>query len=87
MSSYEMSPQLISKIERIINEDIEAIGLLAEVSEDIDDPTIRALITSIIGDKYGHIRFFTLLLSSATIIPVKTKISKGYSLNLKDNNI
>lgn len=64
MSPYEMSPQLISKIEQIINRDIEDIDLLAEIAEGISDPTIKALITSIIGDEYGHVRFFTLLLSS-----------------------
>lgn len=87
MSSYEMSPQLISKIKRIIDHNFEAMGLLAEVSEDIRDPTIRALITSIIGDEYGHVRFFTLLLSSATTIPVKTKMDEEYSVNLEENNI
>jgi rubrerythrin len=84
MSSDEMSPQLISKIVRIINHDIEAMGLLAEVAEDIRDPTIRALITSIIGDENGHIRFFTLLLSPVTI---KAKNCKRDSLNLKENKI
>jgi len=69
MSSYEMSPQLISKFEQIINHDIQVMGLLAEVVDDIVDPTLRAIITSIIGDENGHIRFFTLLLSSVTIIP------------------
>ncbi|MEN6462222.1 MAG: hypothetical protein ABFC94_12740 [Syntrophomonas sp.] len=87
MSSDEMSPQLISKIERIINHGIESMGLLAEIAEDIRDPTIRALITSIIGDENGHVRFFTLLLSPVTIIPLRTKTSKRYSLNLKQNNI
>lgn len=84
MSLEEMSPQLISKIERIINHDIEAMGLLAEVAEDIRDPTIRALITSIIGDENGHIRFFSLLLSP---VMIKTRNCKRYSLNLKENKI
>lgn len=87
MSSYEMSPQLISKIERIIDHDFEAMSLLAEVSEDIRDPTVRALITGIIGDEYGHVRFFTLLLASVTTIPVKTKMDEEYSVNLEENNI
>lgn len=67
MSCYEMLPQLI--FERIINHDIEDIGLLAELSENIRDPNIRTLITSIIGDKYGHVRFLTLLLSQVTKNP------------------
>lgn len=88
MSSYEMSPQqLVSKIERIINQDIEAMGLLAEIAQDIRDPDIHALITSIIGDERGHVRFFTLLLSQVTTIPTRFKTSKRYSLNLKENHI
>ena len=84
MSSYEVSPQLISKIERIIDHDFEAMSLLAEVSEDIRDPTVRA---DIIGDEYGHVRFFTLLLASVTTIPVKTKMNEEYSVNLEEDNI
>jgi rubrerythrin len=87
MSFEKMSPQLISKIKRINNHDIEAMGLLAEVAEDIRDPTLRTLITSIIGDENGHVRFFKLLLSSATIIPVRTRPCKTYSLNLKKSAI
>jgi len=69
MSSYEMSPHLISKFEQIINHDIQVMGILAEIADEIGDPTLRAIITSIIGDENGHVRFFTLLLSQVTIIP------------------
>ncbi|MDD4171309.1 MAG: hypothetical protein PHQ94_03640 [Syntrophomonas sp.] len=69
MSSYEMSPHLISKFEQIINHDIQVMGILAEIADEISDPTLRAIITSIIGDENGHVRFFTLLLSQVTIIP------------------
>lgn len=63
MSSYEMSPELISKFEQIIDHNIQVMGLLAEVAEDIRDPILHTLITSFIGDENGHVRFFTLLLT------------------------
>ena len=60
---------LISKFEQITNYDIQVIGLLAEISDDIGErPTLSAMITSNIGDKTDHVRFFTLLLSQVTII-------------------
>lgn len=65
MSSDEMSPQHISKIEQIIDHKIESMALLAEIADDISDPTLHALITSIIGDENGHLRFFTFLLAVA----------------------
>lgn len=87
MSSYEMSPHLISKFEQIINHDIQVIGLLAEIANDIRDPTLRAIITGMIGDENGHVRFLTLLLSLATTIPIRTTKCKRYSLNLTQNKI
>lgn len=98
--SYEMSPEFISKIERIIDNDIETMGLIAEIAEDIGDPIIRALLTSIIGDENGHVRFFRLLMSPATtiitrtqtrkkssqeLISARTKVGKKYSLDFKQN--
>lgn len=65
MPHYEMSPQLISKIEDIINHDIQVMGELAEIVDHIGDPTLRAIITSIIGDENGHVRFFKSLLTQA----------------------
>jgi hypothetical protein len=63
MISYEISPHLISKMEQIMNHKIQIMGLLAEIAEDMREPVLNALITNIIGDENGHIRFFTLLLS------------------------
>ena len=37
------------------------MGLLAEIADEIDDPSLRANITSIIGDKKDHRKFFKLL--------------------------
>lgn len=95
--SYEMSPEFISKIEMIIDNDIETMGLIAEIAEDIGDPIIRALLTSIIGDENGHVRFFRLLMSPITtrtqtrknssqeLISARTKVGKKYSLDFKQN--
>jgi hypothetical protein len=69
MGYDETSPHLISKFEQIINHNIQVIGLLAEIADDIDDPILLAIITSIIGDENSHIQFFTLLQSPVTIIP------------------
>lgn len=63
MDPDKFSPQLIAKIERIIYHNIEVMGLLAELAEAIRDPTLRALISSIIGEENGHVRFFALLLA------------------------
>ncbi|MHB1418969.1 MAG: hypothetical protein ACYCX4_05175 [Bacillota bacterium] len=60
-----LSPHLISKFEQIIDHAIQVMGLLAEIADDIEDPALRASITSIIGDENGHVRFLTLLLSLA----------------------
>ncbi len=57
-----LSPDLMSKFMQIIDYDIKVIGLLAEIAEDIDDPALRDILTSIIGDENGHIKFFRLLL-------------------------
>lgn len=62
MSSYKLSWHSISKIEQIIYHDIQVIGLLAEIAKEIDDPTLNAIITSLIGDENHHIRLFRLLL-------------------------
>jgi len=78
-----MSPQLISKIEQVIDYDIKIMSLLTEVADEIPDPIVHTLITSIIGDNNNHIRFFTLLLSQAATLPVRIKVSKKHSLNLR----
>lgn len=67
--SCNMSPHLISKFEQIIDHDMQVIRLLADIADDIDDPTLLAMITNIIGDEIGHVRFLTLLLSPVTTIP------------------
>ncbi|MGI6307931.1 MAG: hypothetical protein ACOX1X_04875 [Dethiobacteria bacterium] len=61
-----LSPSLMSKLKQIIDLDIQAMGLLAEIVDDLDDPALRAIITSIIGDENSHVRIFTLLLSLAS---------------------
>ncbi len=62
MISSEMSPQLVSKIQRVMSLDMQAVRLLAEIAEDIRDQKLRSLILSIIGDENGNVRFLTLLL-------------------------
>jgi len=69
MSSYKISPYLISKFKEIVDHDIQVMGLLAEIVDYIDDRTLRAIITSMIGDENGHVRLFTLLLSQVTYCP------------------
>ena len=56
-------PNLRFKLKQITDLEFQAMGLLAEIVDDLDDPALRAIITSIIGDENGHIRFFTFLLS------------------------
>lgn len=56
---------LISKFDQIIDHSIKVMSLLAEIAGDIDDPALLAIITSIIGEENGHVRFFTLLRSLA----------------------
>ncbi|MEQ8199937.1 MAG: hypothetical protein ABRQ24_00785 [Syntrophomonadaceae bacterium] len=62
MISSEMSPHLIFKIERVIDLNLQILGLLSEITEDIGDPALRNLIISVVGDKNGSVRFFMLLL-------------------------
>lgn len=62
MSYNKLTPELISKFEQVIDYNIKNMSLLAEIAEKIDDPTLLAIITSIIGDENSHIRLFTLLL-------------------------
>lgn len=57
-----VAPTLVSKIERIIDLDLQVLKLLAELAEDIDDPVLRNLITNMVGEENGNVRFFTLLL-------------------------
>ncbi|NLN86918.1 MAG: hypothetical protein GX133_04850 [Syntrophomonadaceae bacterium] len=57
-----VAPTLVSKIERIIDLDLEVLKLLAELAEDIDDPVLRNLIANMVGEENGNVRFFTLLL-------------------------
>ena len=57
-----LSLHLIPKIEQIINHNVQAIDLLAEVADSLDDPTLRTIVGSIIGDENGHVKLFTLLL-------------------------
>jgi rubrerythrin len=66
MSSYELSPRLISKIEQVINYDMQVVELLAEIAHETDHPHLRAIVTSIIGDENGHLRLFALLLALAS---------------------
>lgn len=56
---------LTSKFDQIIDYNIKVMGLLAEIAGDIDNPALLAIITSIIGEENGHVRFFTLLRSLA----------------------
>ncbi len=63
MSSCKIPPNLIPKFEQIIEHDIQVISMLTEIADNISDPTLRMIITSIIGDHYGHIRLFAVLLS------------------------
>lgn len=63
MGSYKHSGHSISKIEQIIHHEIQIITLLAELANDVDNPTLSAVITSMIGDENSHIRLFALLLS------------------------
>lgn len=60
-----LAANLMSRLKQIIDLDIQAMGLLTEIVNEIDDLALRALIISIIGDENSHIRFFTLLLSLA----------------------
>lgn len=69
MNSCELPPHLVSLFDQIINHEIDNIDLLARVAEEIADPTISAIITSLIGDEIGHVQFFTMLLSQATTTP------------------
>lgn len=57
-----LSLHLIPIIQQIINHNVQAIDLLAEVADSLDNPTLRTIIGSIIGDENGHVKFFTLLL-------------------------
>lgn len=57
-----VAPTLVSKIERIIDLDLEVLKLLADLAEDIDDSVLRNLITNMVGEENGNVRFFTLLL-------------------------
>jgi len=57
-----VAPTLVSKIERIIDLDLQVLKLLAELAEDIDDPVLRNLITNMVGEENGNVRFLTLLL-------------------------
>jgi len=57
-----VAPTLVSKIERIIDLDLQVLKLLAELAEDIDDPVLRNLIANMVGEENGNVRFFTLLL-------------------------
>ncbi len=63
MSSCKIPTNLTHKFEQIIEYNIQMISLLTEISDNIDDPTLRMIITSIIGDQYGHMRLFAVLLS------------------------
>ncbi len=57
-----VAPTLVSKIERIIDLDLEVLKSLAELAEDINDPVLRNLIANMVGEENGNVRFFTLLL-------------------------
>ncbi|NLN86914.1 MAG: hypothetical protein GX133_04825 [Syntrophomonadaceae bacterium] len=57
-----VAPPLVSKIERIIDLDLEVLKSLAELAEDINDPVLRNLIANMVGEENGNVRFFTLLL-------------------------
>ena len=57
-----VAPTLVSKIERIIDLDLQVLKLLAELAEDIDGPVLRNLITNMVGEENGNVRFLTLLL-------------------------
>lgn len=59
---FPESPHLVSKIEKIISLDMQVLGLLTEMAENISDHTLRSLIIGLIGDENGNIRFLTLLL-------------------------
>ncbi|HNX28660.1 MAG TPA: hypothetical protein PKN87_04515 [Syntrophomonadaceae bacterium] len=62
MGNYDVSPRLVSQIEEIIDHDIFVMGKLAAIVDEIRDPVLRAIVTSIIGDENGHVRFFRSLL-------------------------
>lgn len=62
MSSYKLPPHVIDKFEQVIEYEIQVIGTLAEIANDIGDPALRTIITSVIGDENGHIRLFELLM-------------------------
>jgi rubrerythrin len=66
MSLRDLSPHLIATIEKVIDQDYRAMGMLAEIADEIRDPTLRAIVFGIIGDENGHVRFFRSLLSQAT---------------------
>ncbi len=55
---------------------------MAEIADDIGDPTLTAMITSIIGDEK---RFFALLMTQVTIILKELKIVRGTPLEAKQN--
>lgn len=85
MSLHAMPQRLISKIERMIDFDYRAMGLLAEIADEIRDPTLRAMMFGIIGDENGHIRFLRSLLLQAQHGPTD-HYCKKYGNCRKNNN-
>jgi len=53
---------LREQFEIALKEELKAASFYCELADRVKDPTLKAILLSIIGDKYGHAKTLTALL-------------------------
>ncbi|NLZ93411.1 MAG: ferritin-like domain-containing protein [Firmicutes bacterium] len=48
--------QFLGMVKDAIKDELEAVAMYSNMANMVDDPTLKALISSIAGDEYNHAR-------------------------------